>query len=160
MTKGPEYYLGLNNFYVITRYNRSRLYALAVHQTEPVPSLSRQNQNKTDTAGGVSELDEGVGFRCGSGLRPRTSGSKSPPTRKSGVLRHPLEAVFDREPLLARPGRHRRGRVHDNLGAAGPGAKKSPGGIWPSCRTRCRATNRKAGTVTTARMWYSASSTG
>ena len=32
LAEGSEYWMGLHDYYVITRYNRSRMYALAVHQ--------------------------------------------------------------------------------------------------------------------------------
>jgi membrane-bound lytic murein transglycosylase B len=37
---GPEYRVAFNNFYVITRYNRSTMYALAVHELGQAVRLS------------------------------------------------------------------------------------------------------------------------
>ena len=40
---GPRYWLGLQNFYVITRYNRSAMYAMAVWELSQAVALLRSN---------------------------------------------------------------------------------------------------------------------
>jgi membrane-bound lytic murein transglycosylase B len=44
---GHEYWLGLNNFYVITRYNHSPLYAMAVYQLGQEIRRLHERQNST-----------------------------------------------------------------------------------------------------------------
>ncbi|WP_454256203.1 lytic murein transglycosylase B [Pseudomonas sp. Marseille-Q8238] len=42
--EGNEYWMGLPNFYVITRYNRSAMYAMAVHQLSELLLAKRSGQ--------------------------------------------------------------------------------------------------------------------
>lgn len=48
--QGYEYWLGLHNFYVITRYNRSNLYAMAVYQLSQEIRTRHQYEEKNAAA--------------------------------------------------------------------------------------------------------------
>jgi membrane-bound lytic murein transglycosylase B len=46
MDDGEHYWLGLHNFYVITRYNHSHLYAMAVYELSQAIREARESQGR------------------------------------------------------------------------------------------------------------------